>query len=101
MNNKASFLESSILYLYKNSKYFSPVPIMEAYAFKYPFPYAYILIVIIIPPQQKNIHLPTCFVLVQEMKQIADEPTTAFTFIVLLIQKQSNNFINSNICINL
>lgn len=35
-----------------------------------------------------------------EMKQIADGPNTSYSFIVLLIQKQFINFLDSNIYIN-
>ena len=36
-------------------------------------------------------------VVIDEMKHIPDGPSTAFTFIVLLMQKQCINFVNSKI----
>lgn len=63
----------------KNVQNFDPslVLIMQTYALKDHFPYACMLILI------NTTHLIltcSCFVLPSEMKQIADGPTTSFTF---------------------
>ena len=50
---------------------------MQTYALKDPFPYACMLILI----NTSHLNLPSSrFVLLSEMKPIADEPTTSFTF---------------------
>ena len=62
-----------------------------------PFPYAYIPIELTTTQPTTLILISTCFVLFNGMKQITNGPTTKFTFIVLLLQKQCINFINPNI----
>ena len=69
---------------------------MQTYAFKDPLSLGlrtnYLL-------KSPLVLISTCFILPNEIKQIASGPTTTLTFVVILIQEQCISVIYSTVCL--